>query len=515
MRRRGIGIIAVFLVLLLSLIIVSYVQASTALPQTQDLFLESPTPDVNISMDFKDISLKDILKALSIQSGINFIASEAVRDRTVTLYLDNVPLEDALDKLFKANNLDYEREPGSNIIIVKDWGKPMVETVTKVFSLKHARVSSSNLQAEIDSATEEEGEEGGEGGGEEEEEEEGITEAVRNILSEHGKVIEDARTNSLIVTDIPSRMVVVEKLIKDLDVPTPQVMIEVEMLDVSKATIDKLGIKFDPNNPILQMVFTGGSRGTNFPIRQLFGNNETAVTKAGPTAGSMNFGATTFTALLDFLRTQTDTKFLARPRILTLSNETAEIKITTDEAVGTITVTSGEGAGAQTTTEAERMETGVSLRVTPQVNSDGYITLFVQPTVTEAATSDLSSSFRDPEVRESKCTLKVKDGETIVVGGLIKTNYSQTITKWPFFGDLPLIGSFFRHRHKSKDKERELIVFITPHIVEDRIEVAEAKTPAVTVWPRLEREQDEAYKTELDSVINETLNLLEKRERGR
>ena len=83
-----------------------------------------------ISMDFKDANLKDILKAFSIQSGLNFIASEAVQERKVTLYLDNVPLTQAMDKIFSANNLSYELDKDANIFVVKEWGKMETETVT-------------------------------------------------------------------------------------------------------------------------------------------------------------------------------------------------------------------------------------------------------------------------------------------------------------------------------------------------------------------------------------------------
>ncbi|MCX7661740.1 MAG: secretin and TonB N-terminal domain-containing protein, partial [Candidatus Omnitrophica bacterium] len=110
-----------------------------------------PNPEQRISMDFKDASLKDILKIFSIQSGLNFIASEAVQDRRITLYLENVPIKDAMDKIFKANNLTYELDPNSGIFIVKDWGPPKIETVTKVFILKYATVSTSSLKEEMGS----------------------------------------------------------------------------------------------------------------------------------------------------------------------------------------------------------------------------------------------------------------------------------------------------------------------------------------------------------------------------
>ncbi|MDD5596017.1 MAG: hypothetical protein PHY94_07250, partial [Candidatus Omnitrophica bacterium] len=129
-----------------------FLSLTVALP-VLNAYQELPidNPNITISMDFKDASLKDILKLLSIQSGLNFIASEAITDRTMTLYFDKVPLQEAIDNLFKANSLSYEFTPDSNVIIVKDMGKPEIELETRVFNLKYASVSSSHIKEEMQS----------------------------------------------------------------------------------------------------------------------------------------------------------------------------------------------------------------------------------------------------------------------------------------------------------------------------------------------------------------------------
>lgn len=502
MKRKKTSPVLIFIlgiVVFPALIFLTCVYAASALPQNpgagvynanSDLFLDAGNPIADISLDFKDTSLKDILKALSIQSGLNFVASEAVQDRRVTLYLNSVPLEDVLDKLFKANNLAYEREPGSNIIIINDWGKPGPQTVTKVFPLKYARVVKSNLQTAI-----------GKG-------EVGIVKVLESIKSSEGKITEDPRTNSLIICDIPSKMSVMEELVKRLDIPTPQVMIEVEMLDVSKDTIDKLGVKFDENNPILSMALTGATKGTDYPWKFLTNKLLNVTPSANDLAGKMTFG--NYNMALDFLRKDTKTKFLARPRILTLSNESAQIKITADEAVGLKTSATGEGAGAKSTVEAERGETGVTLDVTPQVNSDGFITLALKTKVAESKASSLGTTFRDNEERTSESTLKIKDGETIVVGGLIKTNNSQVTVKLPILGDLPIIGAVFRHKETTKGQDRELIVFITPKIVQEAAFYADS---GIKEFSPKDREQDGVNSREFNSAVNNTLDLIETKKR--
>ncbi|MEK7849489.1 MAG: secretin N-terminal domain-containing protein [Candidatus Omnitrophota bacterium] len=414
-----------------------------------------------ISMDFRDASLKTILKVFSEQAGLNFIASQAVQDRSITLFLDNVPLQEAMDKIMSANNLIYDLEPGSNVFIVKEWGRPEVETITKVYNLKYTRLASSTLQKAISAGSAgasaagggAAAASGGSGSGET-----GIESSIKGVMTSNGKVMQDPRTNSLIVTDIPSQFDLIDRVVALLDVPTPQVMIEVEMLDVSKRTIDQMGVKTSPG----LMSLSGASRQTRFPNFFAKGINLTA-----PTFTYGTLSAAVFQAVLDYLTTDTKTKFLARPRILSLSNETAEIKITTNEAVGLKTTTQSSQGSATQTQEAERYETGISLNVTPQVDAaTGTVTMFIKPTVSQARQGGTfgGTTFKDPEVRSSSTTLMVKDGETIVVGGLIRTNDETTISKMPIVGDIPIIGALFRHKNSTKE-ERELIVFITPRII--------------------------------------------------
>jgi type IV pilus assembly protein PilQ len=434
-------------------------------------------PKITISMDFQDAGLKDVVKVLSIQSGLNFIASESVQDRTITLYLDQVPIKEAMDKIFAANNLTYDLDAAAKIFIVKDWGKPEIEKVTKIFYLKHSTVSTSSLKSEMSSSLGSDSSSSGSDSGDDDgkwaaEGRAGITEAVKNNLSEHGMVIEDYRTNSLIITDIPSRMPVIEKIIASLDIPIPQIMLEVEMLDVSKNTADQLGFDFS-NNPFTFVYNTAkGQKGKVF-----FGDMALRGASIPGAAGAVILGQT-YAETLDFMRTRTDTKFLARPRLLTLNNETAEIKIATNESIGVSTTT--EASSGTTSASPERSETGVLLRITPQVNMDtGEITMFIYPEVSEATSGNAITSggttfqFRDPEVRSTKSMVRVNDNQTVLIGGLIRNEFNEIVKKVPILGDIPIIGMLFRHKggtatNPSKDKQRELIVFITPHIIKDQ-----------------------------------------------
>ncbi|RJP28222.1 MAG: hypothetical protein C4533_07035 [Candidatus Omnitrophota bacterium] len=453
--------------------------------------------DKTISMDFQDASLKDVIKVFAIQSGLNFVASETVQDRRITLYFDKVPLKEAMDKIFKANSLSYDLDKDSNVFVVKDYGMPRIETETKVFYLKYATVSSSSLKEEMsnnltgDKQSSELESDSGSGGTEEKgkwkiEEDSGITQIIKKMLSEYGSVVEDYRTNSLIVTDIPSKMPIITKAIAALDIPAPQVMLEVEMLDVSKNSVDKLGFKYGQSP--FTAILTGATRYTTFPFSSWVGgdHNEGTTNPAGTIATgniAINTGNNTYSIIMDFLKTQTDTKYLARPRILTLNNETAEIKISTNETIGVTVQTSTTEGTAQTSQGVpERTLTGVTLRVTPQVNLEtGEITMFVLPSVKDTSTSTFTIQgsstqfFRDPEERSTKSVVRVKDGDTVVLGGLIRNQTTEVVTKVPILGDVPVLGTLFRHKSKDPGKQRELLVFITPRIVKEdnKIELAQ------------------------------------------
>jgi type IV pilus assembly protein PilQ len=479
-----------------------------------------------ISMDFKDASLKDVLKIFSQQSGLNFIASEDVEDRMVTMYLDKVPVEEALEQLLSANRLKYEIQKGTNIFIVSPVEEPEVRTITKIYFLKYASVSGSKITSEIASglASESDSTEGGDssGGTETSSSSTAISTIINGLLSDYGSVYEDARTNSLIITDLPSRFPLIEDTIARLDIPVPQVLIEVEMLDVSKDLVDKLGVEWSED--IVRWDATTLSKIVDFPFGRNKGANPQSWTMehTGATDGGWNvsawpaahYGPTMFTLVgtevaLDLLRTQTDTKYLARPRILTLSNETAEIKISASEAIGQLTVTSSSEGTSTTSVEAERFDTGVILRVTPQVNmSTGEITMYLDPKVVEIKTGRVfgGTTFYDPETRGTKSVVRVLDGETIVIGGLMKTQKGEVETKVPFLGDIPLIGALFRHKYKSKDEQRELIIFITPRIVKESLPVR-----SMVANTGLDREQD--FPAARIDLINEALTDIERKRR--
>jgi len=405
-----------------------------------------PSPNNMISMDFQDANLKTILKIFSQQSGLNFVASQNVKDRTATIYFDNVSIEDALNHIMTANNLIYEQESGSDIFIVKESGKPAIETITKIYELKYAQLTTPSSDDE--------------GTGEATKEAE-ILAVIQGVISANGKVVADKRSNSLIITDVRSQFVIIEDVLSRLDTRTSQVMIEAEIIETTTTIADKLGISWGTSGTMA--AYTGPVLSTRWPLKGALIDKDLISTN-----GSMSFSS--MTATLKAILSDTDTRILARPKVLTLNNETALIELTAETAVASLTSSSGTEGSATTTTSAERIDTGITLEVTPQINKDGYITMHIEPTVIVPVLSQFFSSgeqkYVDPQKRSTKTTVMVKDGETVVIGGLISREDSYVFNKVPFLGDVPLLG--FAFRYKTKDEEdKELLIFITPHIMKE------------------------------------------------
>jgi type IV pilus secretin PilQ/predicted competence protein len=464
-------LLAVFLLLLSGL-------ASCQLPK-----------DVMVSMDFKDAELKDVLKIFSQQSGLNFISSEGVENKKITLYLDKVSVEDALNTILKANSLSYEQPEGSNIIMIKEIVTAEVETLTRVYQLNYAKAESvkdlfekmrdKSASADTKTANAETGEKS--------------TMKTAGLLTQYGKAVADIRTNSLIITDIPSQFPAIEETLAKLDEATPQVMIEAEILETTVNNIDKLGVEWGDTIA----VFTGPKQTTKFPFTKH--DFPAGVDKTtGMAYGTISMAS--FTASLRMLETDKGTKILARPRVLTLNNETAQINLTAKTAVASITTIQGvAGTTGVQTTSAERMETGVFLRVTPQVNKDDYVTMVLEPSVTTPVKSTYftGAEYVDPHTRSVKTTVRIKDGDTLVIGGLINTEDTETIKKIPILGDIPLLGYLFKNTSKDKT-DKELIIFITPHIFKDYIMPLQGEGA--------ERESTTPAELSKDKVIEEVLD---------
>ncbi len=423
-----------------------------------------------ISMDVTGAYLEDVLKLLSRQAGMNFVASEAVREKKITLYFDEVSISDALDTILKANNLSITSHEGKNLFVITESGASQIPTLTRVYHLKYARVvptagevaksfgqSGSLIKETLQSAGTSGGGVGGGVAGGTPTGEAGILAVIKSLLTEHGSVVMDPRTNSVIVTDIPERIRVIDETIAKLDIKPKQIYIEAEVLEVTLDTLRRIGMEYG-NSVGTVATWTGPVRTSFFPLSRGLLDGATKTYSLG------TFSLSSISALLQLLATEKDVKFLARPRLLTLSNEVAEIRIVSEAVTG---VTSSSQSQTGTVTESpERTTVGTILRVTPMVNDNKYITMIIEPEVSRAIQSSSFSKFLDPTRRIARTTVMIADGGTAMIAGLISGEQSDSSRRIPGLGDLPLIGLPFK-RTETEKKNTEILLFITPHIVED------------------------------------------------
>ncbi len=410
-----------------------------------------------ISMDLDAVPLNQVLRALSLQTGISFLSEKKIADLPITLYVKDVNVISFVKKLLELYDLDYE-VVDNNFVIIKSKTKTD-KMITKIFKLKHAVVPGAKIikRADLKVTGKQEGStsDSGEGGGLSGK---GLFEALEMVLTEKGRAVCDPRSNSILVVDLESNMPNIEKVIKQLDIEVPQIMVEVDILDVSKSALDKMGMDWDG----LIATYTGWLRYTRFPF---WGRSYSFW---GDPSRQGNLGQVFFGGswVLEALVSQTNAKYLARPKVFTLSGETAKVNILTDEVIGIRRNLDADGK--VTSEEAERYSTGVYLEVTPIANiGEKKITMVVLPKIIETKPSKVQSSsygttFRDPEERGIKSVVTVPDGATVVLGGLIKHSEDNANTKVPVLGDF--LKPLFSHKEKTSE-DRELLIFITPHIL--------------------------------------------------
>ena len=452
-----------------------------------------------ISMDVTEANLEDVLKLLSQQAGLNFIASEEVGEKKVTLYLDQVPVGAAIDSLLEANRLISKPTAGSNLYVVSESHVPRVPTTTRVFTLKYARVVpsageilpsfglSGSLISQAFSSTAGGSETsgatgtsalGGAGGGTTGTTS-GLVQIIRSLLTEHGSVVTDPRTNTLIVTEIPERMSVIEETIRQLDIKPTQLLIEADVVEVTLDTLRRMGVEFGDSTAGTVATYDGPKRTSFFPFH--FGLLEKGT--ISHTLGTMSLAE--MDVLFKILATEKDVRFLARPRLLTLSNEVAEVRIVADAVTGVTTTTISETGNTQET--PERNTVGTILRVTPMVNDNRYITMVIEPEISRVIQSSSFSKFLDPNRRAARTTVMVPDGGTVMIAGLISSEDTESARRVPGLGDLPILGLPFK-RTETERKNTEILLFITPHIVREErplqtVEIRE-QTPTLTLEER-------------------------------
>ncbi|MBI3553308.1 MAG: hypothetical protein HY077_12505 [Elusimicrobia bacterium] len=440
--------------------------------------------DARVTVRVKGAPLATFLDTISAQAKINFIITEGLEAKRVTAFLQNVTVREALQVLLEIKGLSYQQIGKSNTYIVTPRSKQVENLITRIYTLSYIPLIP--LESAASSA-------GGGGGGGAAAAPLGaapttsvaIISVLQSILSKLGQVATDPRTNSLIVTDVPEVFPQIEQIIAELDKKAPQIMIEAQIVEINSERTKELGIDWGGVHGELAS-FTGGLRTTTFPLRmpndlgklRFLDPLLNEVTSAGPATGNPFTGRiqdgakpqgldlTQLSVAVRALVVRAEGRFLGKPKILTLNNKPAVVQITRQQSVSLQTTQGGAAAGGFSGSSAERQRTGVQLTVTPQVNKDGYITLLLEPRFTDIQRSRLNADVFDPITRSASTLVRIKNGQTLVLAGLLQSTESKTIRKVPFFGYIPLLGWLFSS-NSSDRTNTDLVIFITPTIVND------------------------------------------------
>ncbi len=464
------------------------------------VFGAQPDDSDLISLDLKGMDIRDVFKILSQKSGFN-IAADSEVSGTVTLYLKDVSVMDAIDIIASTNKLAYE-QTGTLIRIMNE--KDYENTHGKVFNDK---TRTEVVKLSYASAVE-------------------VSEALRQMKSDIGKIIAEDVSNTIVIIDTPENIVKMRDVVSKMDV---RLITEIFPLDYAKAELlkDKIAemvskgagsVRFDEKTNklvvkdtqekidgikkvisafdektrqvlieanIIQVTLSDKySYGINWADVAKFGNldltTDTNLTTGltGVTPSTLSIATTrrvSYSALVSLLKTYGETNILSRPRIMVLDKQEAKILVGSKEVYVTSEVTTTSGGTYHTTDHVNFVDVGVRLAVTPEINRSGFVTLKLKPEVSSAdATKTVVLKNPDGSTRttvpyvttsEAETSVVVKDGTTIIIGGLMKDTLVNYQDRVPFLGDIPLVGKLFSNTGKTKEKT-ELVILLTPTIID-------------------------------------------------
>ncbi len=412
-----------------------------------------------ITVNFFQADIRDVLDSFAEFTGRSIIPGKGV-EGTITANINDQPWDIALRELMSAYGYAVQELP-SGIIRVDNLenlatARTQEPLVTQTFRVNYVPVGE-------------------------------LVETLTPMKTERGQISANPSTNTLIFTDVAGVVDNIARLIGQLDTRTAQVAIQAKIVFVNRTDVEELGVTYDlkdsrgnslnrlvrvpdPNNP-------GEFTGENLVL--LGGNSIAALGNAnarisGPsleTVISLVLGRYSLITFLDALQTAELSDVQASPLVTTLSNQEANILVGERTPIrvvdlGSPTAAAGAG-GAVARATTELVETGIKLRVTPYVTADRRILLQLRAERSSAqlAATEIGVLF---QTQEAATRLLVNDGETAVIGGLTVTEVTQTRAGIPILMDLPFVGALFRTT-RSREQKRDLLIMVTPHIVEERI----------------------------------------------
>jgi MSHA biogenesis protein MshL len=444
----------------------------------KEKLIEMPKEEESFSFSLREADIKDILRAIGKQAQYNVVVEPDVKGIT-TVDLKNVTMRKALEYILEPLGFTYKVEEHTIYV-----SKPKLET--KIFHLNYIalkKIGASNVYATpgtiggntttTGGATTTSSTSGSQVSIKSETESDfwkSIEENVKSLLSKEGKFVVNKQSMMIFVTDYLKSLKDIEMFLKAAEgVIQRQVMIEAKIMEVQLNDDSRQGINWKLVNAQINGITINAQQAFLNPLSDPSGSIPVAGTPFFRIfAGSKHLDANN--TFVDLLRTYGKVETISNPKIATLNNQRAIIKVTTQDVYFETQQTTNTGAANPTVTAtAKFVDVGLTLDVMPQIDDKGNIILNVHPIMSEKVddvTSPGTGGSKVPilNVREVDTIVKVREGETIVIGGLIKNRKSTTDTGTKWLMDIPVIGNLFKLNEKEKSKS-ELVIFLTPRII--------------------------------------------------
>ena len=432
-----------------------------------------------VRMQVVDGDVRAVLASAARMGGMGLVLDDSVQG-TITLQLDDVETEDVFRFIAAAKGLSLERTGDTFLLTTARAGaeglfRPYVfpvqyaelDTICAAVNLSLTKAGIMPPTTNITNA------------GSLSENKTGPTAMPPPSLS-GGRVTVDRSTNSLVLFGTAAEADAARKLVSALDLPAKQVSLEARVVAIQKDAAKKLGVEWEWSRLPQYPDYTTTYESVRHTVQNADGSYTTTTEDVPKTTaerswkdgesipGIFRFGRGPdghpfemyYAATLNALVTDGKAKVLARPNITTLQGHEAVINIGGEVPVPTVATTN-----STTTTSITYRQAGIILRYTPRVNADGRITAQVHTEVSSPLYVDELKAYRFQK-RSADTTVRLKDGETMVIGGLIGSEESRSLSKVPFLGDLPILGAFFRNVRTSKT-DSEIMIFLTAHVLED------------------------------------------------
>jgi type IV pilus secretin PilQ/predicted competence protein len=395
-----------------------------------------------VTIDADDAFLPSVLSILAEKSGYNIVTGPGVnKEERISVHLKDVPIEQAMNLVVRAAGLSYEIVGRSFLVAPGKALKEQVGLTSYVIDLKYT-----------DAPT-----------------------VSKMLQGFNANVTIDTTGNKILLLTSPKIISDIQKVIEEVDKPGLQIVLECRIIEVAVDDEQDLGIDWNRLSSIQTVV----SEGTVDPYgNQVDKDGNPKLTGLEPSQrgrvpnflpfypletrrmGYWTKQVSAFEVTLDWLMQRGRAEVLANSSVATLNNKEAEIRVV--DEIPYVARSGGVGGQVQINT----VTVGVMLKVRPKINSDGYITTDISPELSSIFQFIQSQDTQLPWVkrRTSTTTIRIRDGETVVMGGLLGVEASKTVSRVPFLGDLPFVGALFRHNSETTRKT-DLIIQVTPHIL--------------------------------------------------